>query len=81
MSTRQLSGSDVSAAVDSAVARAAGEGRVLNVRTEALRISKAAGTSARAVAGELIVMGIKARANIEFPRSGELDGSDEPIAQ
>jgi hypothetical protein len=49
---------------------------VLNVRAEAQRISKEAGVSARSVAGELVVVGIRARANIEFPRLAGLGPPD-----
>jgi len=76
----QPSRSQVSAAVNSAVTRAAQEGRVLNVRAEAQRISKEAGVSARWVAGELVVVGIRARANMEFPSVAGLGPPDASTA-
>ena len=85
MNRHQASSSQTSAAVTSAVTRAALEGRVLNVGAEAQRISEEAGVSARTVAGELVEVGIRARANIEFPRLAELEAleastADKPIS-
>ena len=63
----------VGSLVEDAVRQAVEGGCMLNIREEASRISARTGVSGRAIARELIVAGIRARANIEFPR---LDAAD-----
>jgi hypothetical protein len=63
----------VGSLVDDAVRHALDRGCMLNIREEASRISAKTGVSGRAIARELIVAGITARANIEFPK---LDATD-----
>jgi len=59
--------------VEDAVQQAVVERCVLNIREEATRISARTGVSERVIARELIVAGIRARANIEFPRLAATD--------
>jgi hypothetical protein len=59
--------------VEDAVQSAVDEGCMLNIREEATRISVKTGVSERVIARELIVAGIKARANIEFPKLAATD--------
>jgi hypothetical protein len=65
------------AAVRETVASAAAERRVLDVGYEASRISTETGVSPRAAAKELILAGIKARIDLEFPRLSKLDPSPD----
>jgi hypothetical protein len=59
--------------VAEAIRSAVSEGNMLDVRQEAERIAAATGFTVRTVANELVAAGIKARADIEFPRQCSLD--------
>jgi len=59
--------------VEEAVQQTVDEQCVLNIREAAARISAKTGISERVIARELIVAGIKARANIEFPKLAAID--------
>jgi hypothetical protein len=59
--------------VASAVRSAVSGGHVLNIGEEAGRIAAETGFAVRTVASELVVAGIHARADLEFPKTDELD--------
>jgi hypothetical protein len=59
--------------VASAVRSAVSGRYVLNIGQEARRIAAETGFAVRTVASELVVAGIQARADLEFPKTDELD--------
>jgi hypothetical protein len=61
------------ASVRETVESAAAERRVLDIGREAARIATETGVSPRTAAKELILAGIEARADLEFPNLSKLD--------
>jgi hypothetical protein len=69
------------AAVRETVESAAAERRVLDVGCEAARISTETGLSPRTAAKELILAGIEAWADMEFPNISKLDPFSHFLAE